>query len=88
MSILTNRAQAVLVYTRDNKDTTTFSPHFAITMSYLLAHYISFPLTRKKKIKEDMFTAYRGFVPVAATINLNESMPAEPPDAGHIQARN
>jgi len=87
LSVLTDRATATMKYTRDVQDTNLFSPHFVQALGYLLAHYVAFALTRKKTVKEDMMTAYRQLVPLAAAHNFNESGASAPPEGGAVQAR-
>lgn len=44
--VLTNEANAVLVYTRDVTDTTRFTPEFISAMSWMLASYLAGPIIK------------------------------------------
>ena len=44
--ILTNEPEAVLLYTRDIRDTTKFSTGFVVYLSYLLAAYLAGPILK------------------------------------------
>lgn len=44
--LLTNEAEAVLVYSYDVTDTTRFSPGFVVGMGYLLAAYLAGPIIK------------------------------------------
>lgn len=45
-TLLTHEPDAVLLYTRDITDTTKFSTHFVVYMSYLLASYLAGPIIK------------------------------------------
>tara|TARA_R110000751_G_scaffold137379_2_gene240811 strand:+ start:8928 stop:9530 length:603 start_codon:yes stop_codon:yes gene_type:complete len=87
ISILTDMASAVLVYTWDLETTSLWSPHFVLTLSYLIAHFIAFPLTGKKTIQQDMLREYIGLLQQADALNANERQGKPPRDADSIRAR-
>lgn len=71
MSILTNQEAAVLVYSKDVTSTTFFPPHFVLSISYLLAHFIAGPLTGKKSIQDKMIENYNNAINVAGAHEAN-----------------
>lgn len=58
LSILSDVADAVLVYSRDAEAVALFPPHFVLALSYLLAHFIAGPLTGKKSIQDTALAQY------------------------------
>ena len=86
-TILTNQAEAVLLYTRDISDTYMFSNHFIHAMSYALAGYMAFKLTGKLAVKQLMEQNFVRTITQAAAINANEGIAKAPRDAEWLRAR-
>jgi len=61
-----------ITYTYDLTDTSLFDPLFESALVYLLAHRISFPLTGKKNIADDMYMFYNMAVLKATASNAGE----------------
>lgn len=85
--ILTDLAQAEAVYTFDQDNADMFSDMFANALSYLLAHYISYPLTNKWQVRERCLQQYYIMLRIAGATGANEQVPAKPRDAEEILAR-
>ncbi len=87
LSILTNKEDAVLVYTFDQTSTPLFSRLFVLAFSRLLASHIAFSLTSKTAIATDQFNFYQGLVTGASASDGNEQVSPPPRDAAAIRAR-
>jgi len=86
-TILTDEEDAVLVYTRDQKNTDMFSALFVLALSHLLAHHMAFALTGKVAIKQDQMRLYQAVLPSATAASANESVSSPPRDADWIRDR-
>lgn len=86
-NILTNLEQPVMVYTFSQTTTTLFTRYFVKAFSYLLAHYVAYPLTKKRDVRSEMFDMYRLMISNAAASNANEGVDETPRDADTIRAR-
>ena len=86
-TILTDSEDAKLIYTFNLQDTTAFSAFFDTTLSYLLAHYIAFPLTADRTIKLDMIKVYQSLIGSAKGQDANESVERKPREAEWIRGR-
>lgn len=86
-SILTNREDAVLVYTWDLTNTDMFSILFVSALSHLLAHEIAFSITGERKIKITELGIYDKILPQATAKSANEGVDPPPRDAPWIRAR-
>lgn len=86
-TILTNMANAKLLYTYDVTDTTQFSQFFIQTLATLIAHYIAYPLTGKETIQERMLKTFQGMIEGAPIHDANEEVEEPEKDASWIQAR-
>jgi hypothetical protein len=86
-SVLTDLAQATVVYTADVQDPTLFSPFFVELLATLLGHHIAFALTGDRRVKGDLFTLYRGMVDAAPMHDANEAVAESPRDAEWVRAR-
>jgi hypothetical protein len=86
-TILTDQEEASAVYTRDIEDPSLFTWHFVETMSYLLGHYISMPLTGKQQIRDTLYNLWRAGIRQATANSANEQMEDDPKDADWIAGR-
>jgi hypothetical protein len=86
-TILTDQPEAILVYTFDQAAVVRFSPLFVVTLSYLLAHYVAYPVTGNKSTKQQMLEAYSGLLRSAAGSNAQEGVARQPRDGEGIRAR-
>lgn len=71
--LYTNVEQAVLVYTKLVTDTTKYTPLFISTMSWLLASYVSGPITKDPDLKKACYAMYLEELGKAAASNANAS---------------
>lgn len=86
-TILTDLENPTLVYTFDQQSESSFTPHFVICLSYLLAHYLAPPTTGKKDFKTMMAQAYYGKLRLAGASEGNQEQDRAPRDADAIRAR-
>lgn len=87
LTLLCNLSVATLVYTFNSTVVSMFSPMFAVTHSYLLAHHIAFALTGNKQTKQQMLQGFQGWARSAAGSNAQVGVPLAPRDADTIRAR-
>ena len=88
LSIVTDKHQAVGVYTRDVVNTALFSPGFAIALGWYLASELAPALTGNMKIQEACLTVYRSTYNAAQSTNSNEITSDDQLDASWDRARN
>ncbi len=69
--IYSNTADATLRYISKITDSTKFTPLFVMALSYLLASYLSGPVTKDVKIKEFMFKLALASIPSATGSDAN-----------------
>ena len=86
-TILTDLGEATGIYTFDCVTTGLFSPHFALTFSYSLAHYMAFAITGKMSVKKDMLQIYMSLVSAAATTDAQEGAPRAERQGSSVAAR-
>ena len=86
-TILTNLESAKALYTFNLTSTLLFSPSFILAFSYLLGHYIAYPLTGKFAVKEKMLAMYKIVLREAQAFNAQEQMDDTPRDAPWISGR-
>lgn len=86
-TILIDLEDAQVDYTFNATEVNLFSTTFITGLSYLLAHYISMPLTNSPEIQDAMLQKYIGFIRIAAARNANEEVQAPPRDAEWIRGR-
>lgn len=86
-TILTDLAEATLVYTFDQESPVLWSPFFIMTLSHLLAHHIAFVITAKRSVAVDQLTIYQSLLLAAPAQNANEQVSPPPREAEHIRAR-
>lgn len=86
-TIVTDVPEATLHYTRNVTDTSSYSSHFALTMSYSLASMIAFKLTGKMATKQAMEQMFLFSVRSAAGIDANQGIEKAPKEADWIRAR-
>ena len=72
LSIVTDKYQAVGVYTRDVENTALFSPGFAIALGWYLASELAPSITGNMKIQEACLTVYGKTYSAAKGVNSNE----------------
>ena len=85
--ILTDYAQALLIYTVRVKDPLKFDPMFVDALAYKLAGDIAFPLTSKASVAETMFRSFQASLSVAQAVDGNESRPNPKKTCKYIRAR-
>lgn len=86
-TILTDMDEASAIYTSDIETTALFSPHFVITLSYLLAHYIAPKITSKTQKTQEMYQQYLRCLAVAPSMDANESAKGPPREAEWVRGR-
>lgn len=88
-SILTDQEDAILAFTFDQEDTTFFTPHFVLSLSFLLGHYIAGPLSKSQNIQDRMLEKYNTAINVgmAAEANVTSIGTDEAPLASWTQER-
>lgn len=86
-TILTNQEDAVLVYTKNIENTALFSRKFIVTLSYLIAAYIAFPLTGNIQVQESMGQKFARSFRSATGVNAQEGREDTPPEAEWISGR-
>ena len=75
-TLYSNEPDAVLVYVRDQTDTTKFTPSFVSTLSYLLASYLAGPIVKGNeglKLGDGMRQRAMSLADVSATASANAS---------------
>lgn len=87
VSIVTDVDDAELIYTSNVETVTLFTPHFTLALSYLLAHYLAAPLTRKQTMIEKMLITYERTIKLAGAHDGNQEAARPEPDALWIQDR-
>ena len=75
--VVTNQADAILVYTAKLTDPNIFDPSFVVALSYKLAADLAQPLTKNLKLQEAMLGMYTVFLSRAKTVNSNEAEKTE-----------
>lgn len=86
-TILTDLAEATLVYTFDQDITDTFSSTFSRCLSFELSSRIAMALTGKLVIQEKMLEYWRLYLAIASQTDANEQVSRPPRDADHIRGR-
>ncbi|MEE9598142.1 MAG: hypothetical protein V3V96_15330 [Acidiferrobacterales bacterium] len=86
-TVLTNLAEASVVFTWDLEQENLFSPMFVSTLSHLLAHYIAFTITGKLSVQDRQLRIYSAMIGAAPAADANESVEAPPRDASWIRGR-
>ena len=87
LSILTNQADAIGVYTFDQTACDLFSPIFVTALSYLIAFYICYDVTGKQDVKKGALETYISLIRNAQTQNANQKQKGPPREASWIAAR-
>ncbi len=79
--ILTDAYQAVLTFTSLVEDTTVFRPKFVTALSWLLASYLSGPITRKPQIAQMALERYEAVaLPKAIMEDANSQQATRQPE--------
>ncbi len=86
-SLLTDKEDAILIYTFDQETEAMFSPMFVIAHSYLLGHFIAYAITKKLQIKSLMYQFYQGIIRQAEASNANQQVEQAPREAETIRGR-
>ena len=86
-TIVTDLAEATLLYTFDQKTAGTFSSFFVELLSHLLAHHVAFVLTGKRSISSDELNKFRALVQQAPAVDANEMVETPPREAVWIRGR-
>lgn len=87
LTLLTNQANAILVYTADIIDPTLFSSGFVNALSHLLATKIAYAISGKMTVKQDQEKAFAAALANAAANDANQSQPQPPRDGASVRAR-
>ena len=72
LSILTDMAAAIGVYTWDVENVALFSPSFVTALSWLLASDLAPALSGSEKIQESSLTVYRNYIAAAQAADSSE----------------
>jgi len=72
LSILTDMAAAIGVYTWDVENVALFSPSFVTALSWLLASDLAPALSGSEKIQEATLTVYRNYIAAAQAADSSE----------------
>jgi len=86
-TILTDLAEARVVYTFDNTNPDMYSSVFINALSSLLAHYIGFVLTGKKAVVDGNLQRYVMFLRMAEYVSGTEKVQDKPRDTDWIRER-
>lgn len=86
-SLVTDLAEAVLIYTRDEQRTYLFSANLVAAISYKLAHFIAKPVSEDDTSKTDMAKAYAAALLHAFANDANQQGQRMPRDADWIRGR-
>lgn len=89
-NIYTNFESAICKLTRFVEDTSKFTPHFGMALSYDLAALLAGPIPRDARTKQNMLSAAAGYAAMAAAIDANAGHSSSYNDftPNNIQARN
>lgn len=85
--ILTDRANAVLRFTRDVEQPALFSPLFVQAFSWALAASIAPAFTTDRGVQQACLTISQNYINAARTADANEGEREEPREADWIRAR-
>lgn len=83
-AIYTNEPLAYATYTIDIKDTNLFTPTFNLMLSYYLASLISYALTKKRSLRDDMIKAYNMHKLIAEANDCQEEEPQDLDTGGNF----
>lgn len=86
-SVVTNKADAVLVYTRDTDSLALFSPGFVNAFSWYLASQIAYPITTKLDTEQRALRMYEGVITTAKAREAAGVQARPEPDAPWVRAR-
>lgn len=86
-TILSNIANAIGVYTMDQRSTSTFTSRFAVCVSHLMASNMAVKMTGKQFLKKAQFEEYRLALALASANDANTGIQEAPRDADHIRLR-
>jgi hypothetical protein len=86
-TILTDMAEAVLVYTFDQTNPVMFSSRFIDALSWRIAYHLAFPLTGKQEIETKAMQVYNAIIRQATGSNAGEGHERGPREAESIRAR-
>jgi hypothetical protein len=71
--LYTNVENAVLRYTKKITNTGLFSPTFVFATSLLVASYLAGPVTKSRKVSNELLLQYRAVISQASSLNGNAS---------------
>lgn len=86
-TILTDLSDATLVYTFEQKAMHLWSPLSVEAIALALASHISFTLTGKVKLSQNLAQTFQNIMLLAPASNANEMVDKPPRDAEHIRGR-
>ncbi|MCK5604940.1 hypothetical protein KAR91_23825 [Candidatus Pacearchaeota archaeon] len=85
--IVTNEAQAVLVYTLRLTNTASYDIAFVTALSWKLASDLAIPLTKKKGKTEELLRLYQAYIASAKDADVDEESVDRDPESDFITAR-
>ena len=71
--VLTNVDQDTMKYIRRQDDATRYSPAFVMALSYLLAHFLAGPITKKQSMVDGMYKVFLTHFQIAAGLNAQST---------------
>jgi len=71
--VLTNTPEATMKYIRRMDDSTRYSPSFVMALSYLLAHFIAGPITKKQSMVDGMYKIFLTHFQIAQGLNAQST---------------
>ncbi len=86
-SIMTNLADAIGVYTFQQRNVNLFPHMFKIALALLIAYSVAPAITEGSSKTDKMLAAYNGFLPVAMASDANEKITYPPREADWIAGR-
>jgi len=86
-TLVTNQADAVGIYTADIVNPNLFSPWMIVSMSWLLASYLSVPMAGRPEDEKRCFEWWQFSLSVAEANDANEQQDDPEPDGKFVQSR-
>jgi len=87
LTIVTDQASAVAIYTFDLETTSLFSPHFIDALAAKLAARVAFALTGDKDVVNGMQNLFSSLIVQAPAFSASQKQEKAPREAEHIRAR-
>lgn len=87
-AIFTDKADAVLVYTRRIENPNLYTPLFIEAFAAKLASLLAVPVLRKQSVADAMDKLFMSKINLASAESANEGEDDEPPESMFVEARN